>query len=105
MSWLILGLAIVSEVAGTLALRASAGLTRLPWALATLAGYAVAFTLLARVLKMGMPIGVAYGVWAATGVALTAIAGRLLWSDPLTPAMVAGIALIAGGVLLVELGH
>lgn len=100
-----LGLAIVSEVAGTLSLRASAGLTRLPWAIATLTGYLVAFTLLARVLKMGMPVGVAYGVWAATGVALTAVAGRLLWSDPLTPSMVVGIILIGSGVLLVELGH
>lgn len=100
-----LGLAIVSEVAGTLSLRASSGLTRLPWAIATLTGYLVAFTLLARVLKMGMPVGVAYGVWAATGVALTAVAGRLLWSDPLTPSMVVGIILIGSGVLLVELGH
>jgi small multidrug resistance pump len=102
--WLLLGLAIISEVAGTLSLRASDGFSRLPWAAATLTGYLIAFVLLARVLKLGMPVGVAYGIWAAIGVALTAFAGRILWGDPLTPVMGLGIALIAGGVLLVEFG-
>jgi len=52
-----------------------------------------------------LPIGVAYGVWAATGVALTAIIGRLLFKDPLTWLMGAGIACIIAGVFLIELGH
>lgn len=104
MTWILLGSAIVTEVAGTLALRASEGLTRLPWVLATVAGYIAAFALLAQVLRLGMPVGVAYGIWAAVGVALTAIAGRLLWADPLTPVMGMGIALIMAGVLLVEVG-
>jgi small multidrug resistance pump len=103
-TWFLLGLAIVSEVAGTLSLRASDGLSRVSWAAATLVGYIIAFALLAQVLKLGMPVGVAYGIWAAIGVALTALAGRVLWGDPLTPVMGLGIALIAGGVLLVELG-
>jgi small multidrug resistance pump len=51
-----------------------------------------------------MAVGVAYGVWAATGVALTAIAGRVLFRDPLTPMMLGGIGAIAAGVLLIELG-
>jgi small multidrug resistance pump len=104
MTWVLLGLAIASEVAGTLSLRASDGFSRVPWAAATLAGYVIAFALLAQVLKLGMPVGVAYGIWAAIGVALTAFAGRILWGDPLTPMMGVGITLIVGGVLLVELG-
>jgi small multidrug resistance pump len=43
-------------------------------------------------------------VWAATGVALTAVGSRLLFDEPLTPLMGAGLALIIVGVLLVELG-
>ncbi len=38
-------------------------------------------------------------------MALTAILGRVLFRDPLTRTMLAGIALIIGGVLLIELGH
>ena len=52
----------------------------------------------------GLGLGVAYGVWAATGVALTAVGSRLLFDEPLTPLMGAGLALIIVGVLLVELG-
>jgi small multidrug resistance pump len=38
-------------------------------------------------------------------VALTAVLGRVLFKDPLTRTMLAGIGLIIVGVLLVELGH
>ena len=55
-------------------------------------------------LKAGLPLGVADGIWAAGGVAVTAIASRLLFGEPLTRTMVAGIALIMAGVLLVEIG-
>jgi small multidrug resistance pump len=102
--WFVLGAAISAELAGTLSMRASDGFTRLPWVALTGIGYLVSFTLLAQVLKMGMPVGIAYGIWAAVGVAITAVAGRLIWDDPLTWTMALGIALIMGGVLLVELG-
>ena len=52
----------------------------------------------------GLALGVAYGIWSAGGVAVTAIASRLLFGEPLTRTMVAGIAFIMAGVLLVELG-
>lgn len=104
MTWILLSIAIVSEVAGTLSMRASEGLTRLPWLGATVVGYLVAFSLLAQVLKLGMPVGIAYGVWAAIGIAATAVLGHLIWDDPLTWMMALGIALIIGGVLLVETG-
>lgn len=104
MQWILLSGAIVTEVAGTLAMRASDGFTRLPWLAATVVGYVIAFALLAQVLKLGMPVGVAYGVWAAVGVALTAVAGRLIWDDPFTVTMGVGIVLIMAGVVLVETG-
>lgn len=50
-----------------------------------------------------MPVGVAYGVWTACGVALVAIMARFLFNDPLTMKMAIGIALIVSGVLTIEL--
>lgn len=55
-------------------------------------------------LDAGLTIGVAYGIWTACGVALTAIASRILFREPLTRLMMVGIGLIAAGVLLIELG-
>lgn len=105
MKWLFLALAVVLEVMATLSLRASAGFTRLGFAALVLLGYVGAFVALNFVLRCGLPIGVAYGIWAAAGVALVAILGKFLFDDPLTPLMGVGIALIIGGVLLVELGN
>ena len=104
LQWTLLGIAILGEVAGTLALRAAEGFTKPLWAVATAVGYVVAFVLLGQVLRLGVPVGVAYGIWAGAGVVLTAIAGRVLWGDPLTALMGLGIALTVIGVLLIELG-
>lgn len=104
MQWAFLAAAIVLEVSGTLALRmATTG--RRTWFVVVAVGYVGAFAALSAALSEGLGIGVAYGIWAATGVALTAVAARILFGEPLTPLMGVGIALIAAGVLLVEVGH
>ena len=105
MVWVLLTVAIGCEVTATLTLRVAVNLGRWWWYLVVGVGYVVAFGLLAWALSLGLPIGVAYGIWAASGVALTAVLARLLFRDPLTRTMIAGIALIAAGVLLVEAGH
>jgi small multidrug resistance pump len=103
MAWLYLAAAILIEVGSTLALRVAAA-GRRSWYAAVTAGYVASFVLLALALHEGMGIGLAYGVWTAVGVALTAVASKALFAEPLTRTMSAGIALIATGVLLLELG-
>lgn len=100
--WLVL--AIGAEVTGTLALRASQGFTRLPWSVVTLAGYGLAFWSLSQALTRGMALGVAYGVWAAIGVAAVAVIGALFLGESLTWIQVGGILLVIGGVLALEMG-
>lgn len=102
--WFLLAGAIVLEVSATLSLRASDGLTNLAWVAPVALGYVGAFVLLAQVLRLGMPIGVAYAVWAAVGIAVTALAASAIFSEPLTWTMGLGIALIGLGVVLVESG-
>lgn len=102
-AWLLLAGAIVFEVVGTLALRMSAHGSRL-WYIAVGVFYAGAFALLALVLAEGMPLGVAYGIWSAVGVSITAVLGRVLFKEPFTWLSALGIALIVGGVLLVQTG-
>lgn len=103
MSWVYLAFAILSEVAATLSLRmASTG--RNLWYAPVGVGYSAAFALLTMALTEGIAVGVAYGIWAAAGVALTAIASRVLFKEPLTKVMGLGIVLIIAGVLLIELG-
>ena len=104
MGWLLLLAAITCEVAATLSLRASQGLSRPAWAAPVAIGYTASFVLLALVLKRGIPVGVAYGVWSGIGVAATAVLARYLFGDPFTWVMAGGVVLIGAGVFLLELG-
>jgi small multidrug resistance pump len=100
--WYLLLAAILCEVTGSLSLKGALEEPALYVVVA--AGFVAAFAFLTAVLRQGMPIGVAYGVWAALGVALTSVLSAVLYDEPFTGLMAAGIALIMGGVLLVELG-
>jgi small multidrug resistance pump len=101
--WLALAGAIAIEVVATLSLRASDGFRKKVWVTPVVAGYLVSFYLLWLSLSLGMPVGIAYGIWTACGVALVAVIARFLFAEPLTWVMVAGIALIVAGVLTIEL--
>lgn len=103
MTVLALAAAIVLEVAGTLSLRMASRSNRLWFALVALL-YPASFAMLFVTLRLGMTIGVAYGIWTACGVVLTAIAGWLLFRERITWVMGLGFCLIVGGVILVELG-
>lgn len=105
LAWALLSGAVVFEVCATLSLRMAVRSTRRwRWYAVVGIGYVAAFTLLSGALAQGMPLGVAYGVWTAAGVALTALLGKVLFKEPFTWVMGLGVALIIGGVLLVELG-
>ncbi|WP_120339996.1 DMT family transporter [Cryobacterium soli] len=101
-TWLLLAGAIASEVAASLSLKGA--LDQPVWYVLVVAGYACSFALLAAVLRRGFPLGVAYGIWGAVGVAATALLAAVIFGEALTPLMLAGMALIIGGVLCVELG-
>ncbi|WP_017622357.1 DMT family transporter [Nocardiopsis chromatogenes] len=104
MPWLLLIGAILAEVTATVSLRFSEGFTRLVPSVITAIGYGTAFFLLAQTLKLGMPVGVAYAIWAAVGVSLVAVIGALFLGETLTWVQVAGVLLIIGGVLAIETG-
>lgn len=100
--WLLLAAAIASEVTGSLSLKGALAHPTLYVPVAI--GFVAAFWFLAAVLRRGMALGVAYGVWAAAGVGLTAVLSAVVYDEPFTPVMTAGLVLIVAGVLLVEIG-
>ena len=100
--WAFLAAAIALEVAGSLSLKGALTVPALYVVVAL--GYVGAFICLGMTLRARMPLGVAYGIWGAAGVVLTAAGAALIFGEPLTPLMGAGIATIIAGVLCVELG-
>ena len=101
-TWLLLVGAILSEVSATLSLRGA--LDHPALYVVVVLGYALSFGFLALVLRRGMALGVAYGIWAACGVVLTAVLSALLFGEPFTAMKATGIVLVAAGVAVVEIG-
>ncbi len=101
-SMLILVLAILSEVVGTVALKASEGFTRLGPNALVVVGYGLSFYLLAQALKQ-IPLGIAYAIWSGLGTAGAVVAGILLWRESLNLTGVIGILLIIVGVILLNI--
>jgi small multidrug resistance pump len=102
--YLILSCAIAAELFATLCLRASAGFSRPLPAAGSVLGYALSFWLLSIVLVRGMPVGVAYAIWSAVGVATVAVLAWWLFGEGLTLVQGAGLVLIIAGVVALELG-
>ncbi|MCI2419592.1 SMR family transporter [Saccharopolyspora sp. K220] len=104
MAYLMLAVAILSEVLATVSLKLSDGFSRTVPSILVVVGYLAAFAALSAVLKLGLPVGVVYAIWAGAGVALVAIIGAVFLGESITAVQIGGIALIIGGVLALELG-
>lgn len=103
MGYALLAGAIAAEVGATTAMKYTEGFSRLWPSLLTVLGYVVAFALLAQTLKT-VSVGTAYAIWAGVGTAAIAAIGMLFLGEGLTAAKAAGIVLIIGGVVLLNLG-
>ncbi|ANA39615.1 MULTISPECIES: DMT family transporter [Geobacter] len=100
--WLYLLVAIISEVAGTSALKSAEGFTRLWPSCVVVAGYASAFYFLSLTLK-SIPVGIAYAIWSGLGTALVAVVAWAFMGQRLDLPAVFGILLIIAGVLVLNL--
>jgi small multidrug resistance pump len=100
--YLWLAIAIVAEVVGTSALRASEGFTRLVPALVVVAGYGIAFYCLSMTLK-SMPVGIVYAIWSGVGIVLITLVAMVLYRQIPDLAAVAGLSLIVAGVVVLNL--
>ena len=95
---ILLTIAILAEVAGTVALKYTNGFTNLGPSALVVAGYGLSFWMLALVLR-DMPIGLAYAVWAAVGTALIAAIGIVAFGEPATTLKLLSLGLILAGVV------
>ncbi|ENK6305158.1 multidrug efflux SMR transporter, partial [Edwardsiella ictaluri] len=100
--YLYLAIAIGAEVIATTALKATHGFSRLGPSLVVVIGYAIAFWGLSQVVK-SIPLGVAYAVWSGMGIVLVSLAAYWLYQQALDWAALLGMAMIVGGVLVINL--
>lgn len=105
MGYVFLALAIVGEVIATTFLKFTSGERAQWWAYGVVVvGYVFAFAMLSQSLARDVPLGIAYGIWAGVGVVLVAVVSWLVFQESLTWVQLVGMALVVGGVVLLELG-
>jgi small multidrug resistance pump len=102
MGYVYLCLAVVAEVIGTSALKASEEFTKLGPTLLVIAGYGIALYMLTLVLRT-IPIGIAYAIWSGIGIALISLIGVVVFQQSLDLPAVIGIGLIVAGVAVINL--
>ncbi|ADG12056.1 QacE family quaternary ammonium compound efflux SMR transporter [Caulobacter segnis] len=101
MKYLLLAVAIVSEVVATTAMKQSAGFTKPLWSVVTVIGYGVAFFFLSQTLKV-IPTGIAYAIWSGVGIVLISLAAWALQGQKLDAPALIGMALIVIGVVVMN---
>lgn len=101
MGYVYLTLAVVAEVVGTSALKASEEFTKLGPTILVIVGYSVAFYMLTFVFRT-IPVGVAYAIWSGIGVALISLVGVVMFKQSLDMPAVIGITLIVAGVAVIN---
>lgn len=104
MSWIFLLFAGLLEVVWALALKDSAGFSRLGPTLVFVPAYLASAVLLGFALR-DLPVGTGYAVWVGIGAVGTALLGIFLMGDSGSPGRIAAISLIAAGVIWLALGE
>ena len=102
MPWVLLGIAILAEIVGTLSLKASDGLSKLWPSIGVLAGYVTAFTLMAMSLKK-LDVGITYAIWSGVGIVGAAIGGYVFFDQQLSKMTIIGMAIIIVSVVIMNL--
>jgi quaternary ammonium compound-resistance protein SugE len=102
MSWTILVIAGLFEVAWAIGLKYTEGFSRLWPSVGTVAAMAASVVLLGWAMR-SLPVGTAYAVWTGIGAVGTVILGIVLFNEPASAGRLACVALIVSGILGLKL--
>ena len=102
MAWVYLFAAGVLEVVWAFLMKASAGFTR-PWPTVGMVVFMIgSFGLLSLSMRT-LPLGTASAIWTGIGAVGAFAVGALVLGEPLTPLRIAGVALVASGLIVLKL--
>lgn len=100
--WVLLTIAIVTEVIATSSLKVSDGFTKLWPSVVVVIGYGISFYALALTMRT-LPVGVIYAIWSGLGITLVALVGWLVFKQTLSTNVLIGMGLIIAGVVVMNL--
>ena len=98
MKWLLLTIGIVTEVSSVTSMKLSDGFTKWLTSTSTFVFMGISLAIFILALKR-FDLSFAYAIWAGLGIAIVAVIGILYFKEPVTVIKIASIALIALGVV------
>jgi quaternary ammonium compound-resistance protein SugE len=98
MSWLLLVVAGLLEIAWAIGLKYTHGFTRLLPSTLTIAAIVASLWLLAHATKT-LPIGTAYAVWVGIGAVGTTLGGMLLLGEPVSASRLTLLGLLVASIV------
>jgi small multidrug resistance pump len=99
--WLALVIAIVAEVIGTTALKASNEFTRFWPSLIVICGYGTAFYCMSISMRV-LHVGVMYAIWFGMGIVLVSLLSWFVYKQSLDVAALVGMIFIITGVVIIN---
>ncbi len=100
--WVLLTIAIVTEVIATSSLKVSDGFTRLWPSVVVVIGYGISFYALALTMRT-LPVGIIYAIWSGLGITLVTLVGWFVFKQQLSLQVLIGMGLIVAGVVVMNL--
>ena len=99
--YIYLSFAVVFEVIGTAALKASETLTK-PMPVVVMAlSYMVTFFFMAQVMRY-LPVGVTYAMWSGLGIVLISFVSAFYFKEWLDIPAIIGLAMIFSGIVIIQ---
>ncbi|MYZ51615.1 quaternary ammonium compound efflux SMR transporter SugE [Malikia spinosa] len=102
MTWLVLFVAGLLEVAWAIGLKYTEGFTRFWPTAGTVAAMVASIGLLGLAMRT-LPVGTAYAVWTGIGAVGTVLFGIILFGEPATVARLVCVGLILAGIVGLKL--
>lgn len=102
--YLILMVAVFSEVFGNTMLKLSNGFSEWLPTLGVIGGMGGAFYGLSLTLQY-LPLGLTYAIWSGAGTILTALIGVVFWKEHFNGKHFVGLLFVIGGILLLRLAN
>ena len=101
--WIVLALAIVAEITGTLSMKWASTSGGSAGFIMMLVMIALSYIFLAFAVKK-IALGVAYALWEGIGILLITLFSVTLFDESLSPMKIAGLATLVVGIVLIKSG-
>ena len=104
MRWVLLSLAIFSEVCGSTCMKLSNGFSNLYASLLTFVFYGISFGIFIFALKH-FDLSFVYALWAGIGILLVSVIGMTYFKEPASIMKIISILIIVVGVIMLNLSE